>query len=68
MAKNLNYVRGVVDNEGFDYAFRCYSDFSLVKDEEFHKLRLAYIAAADALSAYAGLDREDEEDYDEEDD
>lgn len=66
MAKNLNYVRGVVDNEGFDYAFRCYSDFSEVKDEEFHRLRLAYVAAADALSAYAGLDGE--EDYDEDDD
>jgi len=51
-------VAACVENEGFDYAFRNYSDFSEVKDEEFHKLRRAYVEAADALSEYVGCDEE----------
>jgi hypothetical protein len=47
-------VAACVDNEGFDYAFRHYSDFKEVKDEEFHKLRKAYVEAAEALSEYIG--------------
>ena len=53
--KDREYIRDVVDNEGFDYAFRCYSSFEKVKDEEFHKLREAYIVAANALAEYAGV-------------
>ena len=49
---NLIYVKAKIESEGFDYAFRDYSDFSDVLDEEFHELRKAYIAAADALSNY----------------
>lgn len=49
-------VAACVENEGFDYAFRNYSDFHEVKDEEFQKLRRAYVEAADALSEYVGLD------------
>ena len=48
----LEEVRYRMDEEGFDYCFRAYSNFSEVKDEEFHKLREAYIAAADALENY----------------
>jgi hypothetical protein len=51
----LDYVRGVVDNEGFNYAFRHYTDFvEEVKDEEFHRLRKAYVEAAKALDMYIG--------------
>jgi predicted nucleic-acid-binding protein len=43
-----------IDEEGFDYAFRNLHDFAEVKDEKFHQLRLAYVAAADALQDYVG--------------
>lgn len=32
-----------IDNEGFDYTFESYSDWSEIEDEEFHKLRKAYL-------------------------
>lgn len=38
---NLEYR---MDNEGFEYCFRQYSDFDEIKDEEFHKLRQTVIA------------------------
>ena len=41
-----------IDAEGFDYAFRDYSNFLQIEDEEFHKLRLAYKRAANELEAY----------------
>ena len=49
-------VAACVENEGFDYAFRNYSDFKDVKDEEFHRLRKAYVDAAEALSEYIGFE------------
>lgn len=59
---SLEYVADTVAWEGFHYAFMCYSDFRDVKDEEFHKLRTAYIEAASNLSKYleaqAGSQRE----------
>jgi ribosomal protein L19 len=49
----LQYVRDTIDNEGFDYAFRHYTDFvDEVKDVEFHKLRKAYVEAAKELDVY----------------
>jgi hypothetical protein len=51
----IDYVRAVIDNEGFDYAFRNYTDFvDKVKDEKFHVLRLAYVKAAAELAKYVG--------------
>lgn len=50
-------VLDVVDSEGFDYAFRDYSDFKDIKDKEFHKLRIAYIEAAAALAAYIEVEQ-----------
>jgi hypothetical protein len=47
-------VRFVIDNEGFDYAFRNYSDFPEIKDKKFHVLRKAYVLAAEALANYVG--------------
>ena len=49
-------VRAAVENEGFDYCFRNYSDFKEVKDKKFHELREAYVKAADALQDYIGED------------
>lgn len=51
----LDYVRDTVDQESFNYAFRYYSDFSEIEDEDFHLLREAYVKAASDLELYLGL-------------
>lgn len=48
------YVLETVEREGFDYAFTEYSDFNEVKDEEFHRLRVMYKRASQALAEYIG--------------
>lgn len=48
----IQYVADTIDNEGFDYAFVNYSSFDEVEDEEFHRLRKAYVAAQAELEAY----------------
>ena len=55
-AKDAENVRHKIDAEGFDYCFRYYSHFPEVKDEEFHKLRVAYVQAAKDLEDYIGLE------------
>lgn len=50
--KDWGWINAVVDNEGFDYAFMCYSDFDDIKDLEFHKLRKEYINAHEKLQSY----------------
>lgn len=52
MTETLNDVALSMDEEGFDYCFRNYSNFENVNDVKFHRLREAYIAAADALEQY----------------
>jgi len=54
--REFNYVRGTIENEGFDYAFINYSDFEDIKDPKFHKLRKAYIKAQKDLQEYVGED------------
>lgn len=56
--KELDYIRGCVEQEGFDYCFRHYSNFDEIKDEEFHKLRVSYEDAANALAEYLNLDNQ----------
>jgi hypothetical protein len=56
-AKDRKYVRSVIDNEGFDYAFRHYTDFLDIKDKQFHELREAYVKAANALAEYVGEEK-----------
>jgi len=53
--QELDYVRDIVGQEGFDYAFCDYSDFKEVKDDEFHRLRKAYVNAAEALKKFLNL-------------
>jgi hypothetical protein len=38
--------------EGFHYCFTSYSSFTNIKDEEFHRLRMAYLDSAKALEKY----------------
>lgn len=45
-------VRDTVENEGFDYCFVDYSDFDEIQDDEFHRLRKAYVDARKALEDY----------------
>lgn len=47
-----NYVKDTIENEGFAYAFCDYTDFNEIEDEEFHRLRKAFVDAATALKAY----------------
>ncbi len=53
--EQIEYVRGHVEKEGFDYCFTGYSDFLDIKDEAFHDLRVAYVEAAEKLKAYLGI-------------
>lgn len=50
-----DYITETVDREGFDYAFRYYDTFDIVRDKEFHRLRKAYIDAAKKLAEYLEL-------------
>jgi hypothetical protein len=45
-------VMNRIDNEGFHYCFKNYSNWEEIKDEKFHKLRLAYLKAAEDLNTY----------------
>jgi hypothetical protein len=54
--KELDYVRDSVEQEGFDYCFTGYSNFEEIKDEEFHKLREAFVKASNELKEYLGLE------------
>lgn len=47
-------VRAAIDVEGFEYAFMHYSNFKNIKNAEFHRLRLAFIEAANRLQEYIG--------------
>lgn len=50
--KDRENIQATVENEGFDYAFVHYSHFEEVKDEEFHRLRVQYVEAQQALADY----------------
>jgi hypothetical protein len=51
-----NYVTCKVESEGFDYAFRHYSNYEDIKDPKFHELRKAYLKAVEDLIKYLGLE------------
>ena len=52
--------------EGVDYCFIHYSSFEDVKDEQFHKLRLAYIKASEDIQAYVNTKIEELQNAEEE--
>lgn len=41
-----------IEDEGIHYCFDGYSKWERIKDEEFHKLRKAYLNAAEELKNY----------------
>lgn len=59
----LQDVRDTVEQEGFDYTFRSYSDFEDVKDRTFHDLVSIYTEAADKLEQYLDDNTEEPEEY-----
>lgn len=54
--KDKKFLEGIIDNEGFDYAFAHYSSFEEIKDEKFHKLIDSFLAARTELGNYIGLE------------
>ena len=54
--KEEKIVRECIEMEGFDYCFIDYTDFSDIKDEEFHRLRLAYVKANIDLKKYLHIE------------
>lgn len=48
-------VMGIVDSEGFDYAFCDYSDFDTIEDVEFHEIRKKYVKYAEELKKIIGF-------------
>ena len=50
--EDFEYVQYRMGEEGFHYCFNDFSDFSEIKDERFHELRLAYLKAAKDLEDY----------------
>ena len=53
-------VNGDIEKEGFDYAFRAYSNYPEVKNKKFQELRKEYVKSADKLEKY--LDKNNIED------
>ncbi len=54
--KDAQKIWDRIDQEGFDYTFISYSDFKAIDDEQFHKLRKAYVKAHDELKDYIGYE------------
>jgi hypothetical protein len=70
--EDFEYVRVMMNQEGFHYCFANYSSFSEIKDEKFHELREQYLKAANELEKYVGDKAQDYfmgiyEDFEEED-
>ena len=70
LLKDFADLRSRMNQEGFHYCFKHYSNFNEIEDQEFHKLRKAYLSAAEKLEKYIvdkaeeyyiGGDLEDEE-------
>lgn len=48
--EEVEEIHDLVNNEGFDYCFTNYTDFAHVKNKKFHKLRLEFLDAREALA------------------
>lgn len=50
--KEKEMVLCIIEDEGFDYTFDCYSNFREIKDEKFHQLRKDYLKARNEFEKY----------------
>jgi hypothetical protein len=46
------WILAMIESDGIDYCFQCYSKFPNIKDSKFHSLREAYLKAAVDLVTY----------------
>jgi hypothetical protein len=49
---NFNYLKSRINQEGFHYCFKHYSNWENIKDPEFHKLRISYLEISKLLEDY----------------
>ena len=59
--EEIKRIEDVIATEGFEYGFLEYTNFREIKDEEFHRLRLAFKGAEAELKKYLkeqGVDTE----------
>lgn len=54
--KEARSVMDTIENEGFAYTFFGYTNFDEIDDEEFHKLREAFLKAGRELADYVGYE------------
>ena len=52
--KDKRYILSTISDEGFGYAFIDYGDYKHIDDEEFHRLRKAFLNASNDLANYVG--------------
>jgi len=50
--ENWSHVQYRMNNEGYDYCFKQYSNFEEIKDEKFHELRKKYLEISKELEEY----------------
>lgn len=62
----LETLRNKIDSEGFDYAVSGYSDWGEILDQEFHRLREAYLEAKTVFEEYVDTMEEPYEESEEE--
>ena len=60
--EDFEYVRYRMSEEGFHYCFNDFSEFNEIDDKKFHKLRIAYLKAAQELEDYINENAEGDED------
>lgn len=59
--ENWYSVRYRMREEGMDYCFEHYSNWDEIKDEEFHRLRMAFLQNMHELKSYVNHKIEDGE-------
>lgn len=50
--EDWQYLKSRMNHDGFHYCFKHYSNFDEILNIRFHKLRLAYLKAAEELEKY----------------
>ena len=50
--ENWESVQYRINEEGFEYCFKGYSDWKEIKDENFHELRLGFLKSMEDISEY----------------
>lgn len=55
-AEDKSFIQECVDNDGIDYVFREELSLDDIEDEEFQRLKTAYLEATQALIHYCGIE------------